>query len=1032
MPPHPRRDAKVGTPRCGVTAREIAGGSRVVPELLRRCCAAQDGAARHPYRERIQIQLAFSSREPYFPWMVLTESVSEPLKQNQSPDATGIPAHPDQFVHRHIGPNAAEAGEMLVSTGFKNLDELITAAVPENIRLGRPLQIPAAKTESEALASLKALASQNQVFRSYLGMGYYDCITPAVIQRNVLENPGWYTQYTPYQAEISQGRLEALLNFQTMVADLTGLDIANASLLDEATAAAEAMIMCHSLKDGRNVFLVSENCHPQTIEVVRTRAKALGIEVVVGAHENFQFTEKVFGALVQYPDTFGAIHDYTGLVEQAHAAGALVTVATDLLALTLLKPPGEFGADVAVGSAQRFGVPLGYGGPHAAFFATRDEFKRYMPGRIVGVSKDSRGKPALRLALQTREQHIRREKATSNICTAQALLANMASMYAVYHGPEGLKRIAQRIRTLTEILACGLVKLGFAVSSEFRFDTLRIDLGDTSSTGILKIAEAHRMNFRVVDERTLGVSLDETTTESDIAEILQVFNGDKALDFSINELTPKSSNFKLRTSSFLTHKVFNSYHSETEMLRYIKRLESRDLSLTASMIPLGSCTMKLNAAAEMFPISWPEFAKIHPFAPLKQTRGYQTLFQQLEDWLAEITGFAGISLQPNAGAQGEYTGLLVIRAYHESRGEAHRNVCLIPTSAHGTNPASAVMAGLKVVAVACDKDGNIDVADLRAKAEANKQSLACLMVTYPSTHGVFESTIKEICEVIHANGGQVYMDGANLNAQVGLCRPADIGADVCHLNLHKTFCIPHGGGGPGVGPIGVVEHLVDFLPGHPVVNLGGENPIGPVAAAPWGSAGILPISWMYIAMMGANGLTEATKFAILNANYIAKRLENYFPTLYRRNGLVAHECILDLRRFKSVTVEDVAKRLMDYGFHAPTISWPVPGTMMVEPTESESKYELDRFCDAMIAIHGEISAIESGTVDAKDNLLKNAPHTADVVAADNWNRPYSREQAAFPVPGLRDFKFWPAVGRIDNVYGDRNPICTCAGMEDYT
>jgi glycine dehydrogenase len=964
--------------------------------------------------------------------MVLTESVSEPLKQNELSEVAGLSAHPDQFVRRHIGPNAAEAGEMLAPIGFKNLDELIAVAVPENIRLGRSLRLPDAKTETEALAGLKAIASQNQVFRSYIGMGYYDCITPAVIQRNVLENPGWYTQYTPYQAEISQGRLEALLNFQTMIADLTGLDIANASLLDEATAAAEAMTMCHSLKDGRNVFLVSANCHPQTIEVVQTRAKALGIEVVVGDHADFQFSGKVFGVLVQYPDTYGAIHDYTGLVEPAHAAGALVTVATDLLALTLLKPPGEFGADIAVGSAQRFGVPLGYGGPHAAFFATRDEFKRHLPGRIVGVSKDSRGKAALRLALQTREQHIRREKATSNICTAQALLANMASMYAVYHGPEGLKKIARRIQAQTEILASGLEKLGFTVSSGPRFDTLRIGLGETLAAGILKTAEAHQMNLRLIDNHTLGVSLDETTDASDVTEILEVFNGDKALDFSINELVSKTSHIAHRTSQFLTHPVFNRHHSETEMLRYIKRLESRDLSLTASMIPLGSCTMKLNAAAEMFPISWPEFAKIHPFAPLKQTRGYQTLFQQLEDWLAEITGFAGISLQPNAGAQGEYTGLLVMRAYHESRGEAHRNVCLIPTSAHGTNPASAVMAGLNVVAVACDPEGNIDVTDLRAKAEANKQGLACLMVTYPSTHGVFEETIKEICEIVHANGGQVYMDGANLNAQVGLCRPADIGADVCHLNLHKTFCIPHGGGGPGVGPIGVAEHLVEFLPGHPVVNLGGENPIGSVAAAPWGSAGILPISWMYIAMMGADGLTEATKFAILNANYIAKRLENYFPTLYRRNGLVAHECILDFRRFKNVTVEDVAKRLMDYGFHAPTISWPVPGTMMVEPTESESKYELDRFCDALIAIHGEISAIESGKADPQSNLLKNAPHTADMVAANAWSHPYSREQAAFPVPGLRDCKFWPAVGRIDNVYGDRNPVCTCVGMENYS
>ncbi|HTQ51042.1 MAG TPA: aminomethyl-transferring glycine dehydrogenase [Candidatus Acidoferrales bacterium] len=965
--------------------------------------------------------------------------MSEPVKINQSSGASGPSASSDPFVHRHVGPNAAEAREMLAQTGFKTIDELIAAAVPENIRLQQPLQLPAAKTEHEALSALKLIASQNQVFRSYIGMGYYDCLTPAVIQRNVFENPGWYTQYTPYQAEIAQGRLEALLNFQTMVADLTALDIANASLLDEATAAAEAMTMCHALKDGRNVFLVSEHCHPQTIEVVRTRARALGIEVMVGGHEGFQFDAKVFGALVQYPDTFGAIHDYTGLIEQAHAAGALVTVATDLLALTLLKPPGEFGADIAVGSAQRFGVPLGYGGPHAAFFATRDEFKRHMPGRIVGVSKDSRGKPALRLALQTREQHIRREKATSNICTAQALLANMASLYAVYHGPEGLKAIASRVHKLTGLLAAGLEKLGYGVGGpkskvprqEF-FDTLRVDLEDTLAAGILKIGEAHRMNFRPIGDHTLGISLDETTDESDLVEILQVFNNDKPLSFSLADLSPKTLDFRLRTLDFLGHKVFNSYHSETEMLRYLKRLESRDLSLTASMIPLGSCTMKLNAAAEMFPISWPEFAKIHPFAPLRQTRGYQTLFQQLEDWLAEITGFSGISLQPNAGAQGEYTGLLVIRAYHESRGEAHRNVCLIPTSAHGTNPASAVMAGLKVVAVVCDREGNIDVTDLRAKAEVHKQDLACLMVTYPSTHGVFEETIKEICGIVHTNGGQVYMDGANMNAQVGLCRPADIGADVCHLNLHKTFCIPHGGGGPGVGPIGVAEHLVEFLPGHPVVNLGGENPIGSVAAAPWGSAGILPIPWMYIVMMGAEGLTEATKFAILNANYIAKRLEKYFPTLYRRNGLVAHECILDLRAFKSVTVEDVAKRLMDYGFHAPTISWPVPGTMMVEPTESESKFELDRFCDALIAIHGEISAIESGTADAKNNLLKNAPHTADMVASDGWNRPYSREQAAFPVPGLREFKFWPAVGRIDNVYGDRNPVCSCAGMEDYS
>jgi glycine dehydrogenase len=940
---------------------------------------------------------------------------------------------PDRFVRRHNGPRPEEAAAMLKVLGYPSLEAMVDATVPKAIRMAKPLQLPAARSEYEALAALKEIASQNQVCRSFIGMGYYDCITPAVIQRNILENPGWYTQYTPYQAEISQGRLEALLNFQTMIADLTGLDIANASLLDEATAAAEAMTMCARLKDGRNIFFVSETCHPQNIEVVQTRAKALGIEIVVGSHEHFSFTEKVFGALVQYPDTFGVIHDYSGFIEKVHAAGALVTVACDLLALTLIKPPGEFGADIAVGSAQRFGVPLGYGGPHAAFFATRDEFKRQMPGRLVGVSKDSRGRPALRLALQTREQHIRREKATSNICTAQALLANMASMFAVYHGPEGLKKIARRVHALTQILAAGLTKLGHKVSTQNYFDTICVELAGKSSADILKIAETHRMNFRVINNHTLGISLDETTDENDVAEILHVFNGDEALNFSVNEIAPKNSQFAIRNSQFLTHKVFSSYHSETEMLRYIKRLESRDLSLTASMIPLGSCTMKLNAAAEMLPISWPEFAKIHPFAPLKQTRGYQTLFQNLEDWLAEITGFAGISLQPNAGAQGEYTGLLVIRAYHENRCELHRNICLIPTSAHGTNPASAVMAGLKVVAVACDKDGNIDVADLRAKAETHKQNLACLMVTYPSTHGVFEETIKEICKIVHVNGGQVYMDGANMNAQVGLCRPADIGADVCHLNLHKTFCIPHGGGGPGVGPIGVAEHLVEFLPGHPIVNLGGENPIGAVAAAPWGSAGILPISWMYIAMMDGDGLTEATRFAILNANYVAKQLTNYFPTLYRgHGGLVAHECILDLRQFKGVTAEDVAKRLMDYGFHAPTLSWPVAGTFMVEPTESESKAELDRFCDAMIAIHAEMTAIESGKADKQNNVLKNAPHTADMISSDNWNRPYSREQAAFPVKSLREYKFWPAVGRIDNVFGDRNPVCTCAGMENFT
>ena len=928
---------------------------------------------------------------------------------------------------------------MLALLGHKNLDDLIDAAVPKIIRAQKKLNLPAARSEFEALAELKRVASENKVFRSFIGQGYYDTITPPVIQRNVLENPGWYTQYTPYQAEISQGRLESLLNFQTVVTDLTALDIANASLLDESTACAEAMTLSARLRDGRNLFFISENCHPQNIEVIQTRAQALGIELVIGNHETFSFSEKVFGALVQYPDTFGAIHDFSGFAEKAHAAGAMLTVATDLLALTLIKPPGEFGADIAVGSAQRFGVPLGYGGPHAAFFATRDEFKRHMPGRIIGVSKDSRGKPALRLALGTREQHIRREKATSNICTAQALLANMAALYAVYHGPEGLRRIAQRINSLAQMLA-NFLERDFKINKTF-FDTLTIQVSDSSA--VHKLAEKLQINLRQIDSTHVGISLDEQSTVKDLTQLIGVIcNGEEPPSIHGVIWVPSIPKNLERTSSFLTHSVFNRYHSETEMLRYIKRLESRDLSLTASMIPLGSCTMKLNAAAEMFPVSWPEFAKIHPFAPLSQARGYQILFQNLEDWLEEITGFAGISLQPNAGSQGEYAGLLVIRAYHESRSEAHRTVCLIPTSAHGTNPASAVMAGMKVVAVACDTNGNIDVADLRAKAETHKHDLSCLMVTYPSTHGVFEETIREICDIIHANGGQVYMDGANMNAQVGLTSPGFIGADVCHLNLHKTFCIPHGGGGPGIGPIGVAKHLVPFLPSHPIFTsrLGevdhSKLHIGPVSAAPWGSAGILPISWMYIAMMGADGLTEATKFAILNANYIAARLEKYFPTLYRSNGLVAHECILDLRMFHHTTAEDVAKRLMDYGFHAPTLSFPVAGTLMVEPTESESKYELDRFCDAMISIHAEMNAIEtgaaSGATDAKNNLLKNAPHTADQIASDNWNRPYTREAAAFPAKSLHDYKFWPHVSRVDNVFGDRNPVCSCVGMENYS
>jgi glycine dehydrogenase len=936
------------------------------------------------------------------------------------------------FVRRHIGPDAAETKLMLDLIGAESLDALIAAAVPGAIRLTTPLTEPAARTEHDALADLKTIAAQNQVVRSLIGMGYNEALIPPVIQRNVLENPGWYTQYTPYQAEISQGRLESLLNFQTLAAELTGLDIANASMLDEATAAAEAIILSHGQKPDRKTCFVSAACHPQTIEVVQTRALALGLEVIIGDARTFPFTDQVFGALVQYPDTYGTIHDYADFAARAHAAGALVIAATDLLALTLLKPPGEWGADIAVGNTQRFGVPLGYGGPHAAFFATRDALKRHLPGRIVGVSKDARGRPALRLALQTREQHIRREKATSNICTAQALLANMAALYAVYHGPAGLRRIAGRIHALTSLLARQLTTGGHTPVNATWFDTLTIPTADAAA--IHKAAEARNFNFRHIDANTVGVSLDELSALAEVNHILAVF-GLKPVAATDPEVSLAAGGIPAgweRTTPFLTHPNFNRFHSETEMLRYIKRLESRDLSLTASMIPLGSCTMKLNATAEMYPVSWPEFARIHPFAPLKQTRGYQKMFSQLEQWLADITGFAGISLQPNAGSQGEYAGLLVIRAYHESRGEAARNVCLIPTSAHGTNPASAVMAGMRVVAVACDPGGNVDLADLRAKAAAHATDLSCLMVTYPSTHGVFEEGIREICEIIHAHGGQVYMDGANMNAQVGLTSPGFIGADVCHLNLHKTFCIPHGGGGPGVGPIGMAEHLVDFLPGHHVVNLGGENPIGAVAAAPWGSASILTISWMYIAMMGGAGLTHATQYAILNANYISKRLEKYFPTLYRRSGLVAHECILDLRAFKATTAEDVAKRLMDYGFHAPTLSWPVAGTLMVEPTESESLYELDRFCDALIAIHAEMTAVETGAADAKNNVLKHAPHTADTIASDAWNRPYPRSQAAFPVPGLLDYKFWPPVARVDNVFGDRNPVCSCAGMDAHS
>ena len=941
------------------------------------------------------------------------------------------------FADRHIGPNPDEVGQMLEVLGLKDLDALVEKTVPQTIRLKGSLQLPEPKSEYAAIALLKEIASKNQVFRSFIGMGYHDCITPPVIQRNILENPGWYTAYTPYQAEIAQGRLEALLNFQTMIIDLTGLEIANASLLDEATAAAEAMTMSYGIcKNKANAFFVSKDCHPQTIEVVQTRAIPLGIDVIVGDFQTFDFQQPVFGVLLQYPASDGTIYDYRSFVEKAHAVGALVTVAADPLSLTLLTPPGEFGADIAVGSTQRFGIPLGYGGPHAAYFATKEEYKRQVPGRIVGVSKDSQGNPALRLALQTREQHIRRDKATSNICTAQVLLAVMAGMYAVYHGPAGLRNIAENIHNLTVLLAEGLKRLGYSIGSENYFDTLCVELGDRNLKEILQRCQARQINLRI--DTTIGITLDETTTLSDVIDLLEIFALSDSLPFTVEELAPKSNSPLSRTSNYLTHPVFNRYHSETELLRYMHRLQAKDLSLTTSMIPLGSCTMKLNATSEMLPVTWSEFGKIHPFAPQSQTRGYQVLFQQLEEWLAEITGFAGISLQPNAGSQGEYAGLLVIRQYHQSRGETHRNICLIPQSAHGTNPASAVMCGMKVVPVNCDTQGNVDLDDLKAKAEKHKSELAALMVTYPSTHGVFEEPIREICDVIHANGGQVYMDGANMNAQVGLCRPGDFGADVCHLNLHKTFCIPHGGGGPGMGPIGVAPHLVPFLPGHSVVQMDANNPksMGAVSAAPWGSASILTISWMYIAMMGGAGLTDATKVAILNANYIARRLESYYPVLYKgKAGLVAHECILDLRSLKKsagIEVDDIAKRLMDYGFHAPTVSWPVAGTMMVEPTESESKEELDRFCDAMISIRQEIEEIESGKVDAQDNVLKNAPHTAESLITSEWNHPYSREQAAYPAPWTREHKFWPAVGRIDNAFGDRNLVCSCLPMEAYS
>jgi glycine dehydrogenase len=1007
---------------------------------------------------------------------------SELLESNTVREGTTIGSilNPsDTFVRRHIGPNADDLKAMLEAIGVDSLDELIDQTIPSSIRLREPLKLGAPRAEHELLIELQRIASQNKVNRSLIGQGYYDTITPPVILRNILENPGWYTQYTPYQAEIAQGRLEALLNFQTMIADLTGLPLANASLLDEATAAAEAMAMAKAIVGGKkNTFVLDNELHPQTLAVVQTRARSMGINLRISRAnhtEDLLVREDDFGVLVQQFGTGGKRFNLDALndiVASAHDSGAIVVMAADLLACTLALPPGELGADIAIGSAQRFGVPMGFGGPHAAFMSTKPEYARKMPGRLVGVSKDSQGNRALRLAIQTREQHIRREKATSNICTAQVLLAIMSSMYAVYHGPHGLRRIAQRVHAMAQAFAVGVERFGHAVTSAPFFDTVTVQLNGLEVDSVVRAAEMAGYNLRqfsgATQERaSVSVSFDETTTRDDVESVLGAFAGGATFRLNIDELAeiglkqrltatpeinrdgsylspPTSSEinrdgsylFPARTSLYLTHPVFNRYHSETEMLRYITKLQSRDLSLAQSMIPLGSCTMKLNATSEMIPVTWPEFAKLHPFAPSEQTKGYQQLFKDLEQWLAEITGFVAISLQPNAGSQGEYAGLLAIRAYHESRSQGHRDICLIPTSAHGTNPASAVIAGFKVVAVACDENGNVRVDDLKAKAGQHANNLAALMVTYPSTHGVFEEAIKEICEVVHDHGGQVYMDGANMNAQVGLTRPGDIGADVCHLNLHKTFCIPHGGGGPGMGPIGVAKHLAPFLPGDPTPKSAIQNPksVGPVSAANHGSASILPISWVYIALMGGEGLKRATQVAILNANYMANRLKDHYDVLFTgKNGRVAHEFILECRPFEqsaNVKVEDIAKRLMDYGFHAPTMSFPVAGTLMIEPTESESKAELDRFCDAMISIREEIRAIEQGRLDKTDNPLKHSPHTIAMTSSDEWKHGYSRAQAAFPLPYLRDAKFWPSVSRIDNPYGDRNLICTCPPMDE--
>jgi glycine dehydrogenase len=947
----------------------------------------------------------------------------------------------EKFEGRHHGKSKRELSEMLEKVGVSSLDELIDQTVPAGIRLPENLRLPKSKSEHAFLHDFKKLANQNVIFKSYIGMGYYDTLTPNVILRNILENPAWYTAYTPYQAEIAQGRLEMLLNFQTVVTDLTGMEIANASLLDEATAAAEAMTMLHSArpaaKKKADTFFVSELCHPQTIDLLYTRATPVGIKVVVGNHLTFDLTqENIFGALVQYPATNGEVLDYTPFIAAAHELNVFVSVAADLLSLTLLKAPGEMGADVVVGSSQRFGVPMGYGGPHAAFFATKDAFKRQLPGRIIGVSVDAEGNRALRMALQTREQHIRREKATSNICTAQVLLAVMAGAYAVYHGPEGLKHIAARTHGLTKLFAETVKKFNFHVLTNEYFDTVTIQTPLAKKLKEESTKWGVNLRHYPYPDNRVGVSFDEGKTFEDVIKLLNLFADVSGFlgEMKIDEEQEISISPEVaRSTTYLTHPVFSMYHTEHEMLRYLKSLESKDLSLVHSMISLGSCTMKLNATAEMIPVTWPEFGAIHPFAPVEQTRGYQLMFKELNEWLCEITGFAAMSLQPNSGAQGEYAGLMVIRAYHASRGDGHRNVALIPSSAHGTNPASAVMAGMKVVVTKCDERGNIDVADLRAKAEQYSSELACLMVTYPSTHGVFETDIKEICALIHEHGGQVYMDGANMNAQVGLTSPGMIGADVCHLNLHKTFCIPHGGGGPGMGPIGVAEQLVPFLPGH--VNLDAKvGKGGAVSAAPYGSASILTISYAYIAMMGSEGLTNATKMAILNANYIKERLNGHYEVLYTgKSGRCAHEMILDCRPFKSVGVEaeDIAKRLMDYGYHAPTLSFPVAGTLMIEPTESESQAELDRFCDTMIAVRNEIREVEDGSADRVENVLKYAPHTSRVVLADDWSRPYSREKAAFPLPHLRFSKFWPSVSRVDSAYGDRNLICSCIPVEAY-